>query len=460
MIQNSSFFWASDDIRLHGDDDGDATDEPTTTSSDQETVEINPLSTKTYGALFVDHATDHQARSVSTNTRRKLFDLSSGDSKKTVQKQHNAIKSIRFQVVVWHIGTIDVCKATVEMKFRVTMFWELEDSKGSEQKNVDNNNNKKSSDDGTYWVMQGRQRAYRKIIHDETTVKEIIDVPPVSILNAIELETVGDPEVTMINHRTRTMRWSCMYNASIFQGAHLSVKNFPHDVHLIHVNLGILAHRGKGARWDYMQHRLELANEYDSQGTTRIPHGLVVDHCHIPDYGFDADELDFQFRPLMHGIGSRVDQRDVYLQVTLPVHRESGYYDGSILPMLVALNIIGITCLTRNFASATAATEIMLSIAFVQVGIRLTLDNRLPHVGYQIKMIKVMNNCFWLLSGLVLESNVVFFLVRKMGWDISSTNKLDLLTAGIAFVYNVYIVMMYYAGSDDGFAGQQIIKTS
>ena len=281
------------------------------------------------------------------------------------------------------------------MKFRVTMFWESNDSTDSGQQKNNNDQNDNTPTTTTSWVMEGRQRAYRKITHDETMVKEIIDVPPVSILNAVELETVGDPEVTMINCRTRTMRWSCMYNVSLFQGAHLSVKNFPHDAHLIHVNLGILAHRGKDARWDYTQYRLELANEHDSQGTTRIPHGLVVDHCHVPDYGFDPDGLDFQFRPLMHGSSSsgrrRKDQhqRDVYLQVTLPVHRQSGYYDKSILPMLVTLNIIAITCLTRNFASATAATEIMLSIAFVQVGIRLTLDNRLPHVGYQIKMIKV-----------------------------------------------------------------------
>ena len=62
---------------------------------------------------------------------------------------------------------------------------------------------------------------------------------------------------------------------------------------------------------------------------------------------------------------------------------------------------------------------------------------------------QVMNNCFWLLSGLVLESNIVFFLVMKLGWDISSTNKLDLLTAFVALVYNLYIVIMYYAGSGD-----------
>ena len=86
----------------------------------------------------------------------------------------------------------------------------------------------------------------------------------------------------------------------------------------------------------------------------------------------------------------------------------------------------------------------MLSIAFVQVGIRLTLDSRLPSVGYTIKMQKVMNCCFWLLSALVLESNVVFFLVTKMDWKTSATDRIDLAAAFVALLYNGYIVRTYF----------------
>ena len=84
--------------------------------------------------------------------------------------------------------------------------------------------------------------------------------------------------------------------------------------------------------------------------------------------------------------GGRGGELDVFLQVSLPVFRQSGHYDKSILPVLVMLNIIAISCLARNFNSASASAELMLGIAFVQVGIRLTLDSRLPSVGYQIKM--------------------------------------------------------------------------
>jgi len=302
--------------------------------------------------------------------------------------------------------------------------------------------------------MEGRQRAYRKEWNHQSEaststaiVREVIDVPPVSILNAVEFEMVDEPDITMVNVQSRGMRWTCMYNATLFQGDHLSVKDFPHDEHQIKLKLGILAHRIQGGRWDHNLHKLGLAREEDSLGSTRVPHGLVVEHCHIPDFGFDPSDLCFRFLPLSYGGRKVADaERDVYLEVMLPCHRQSGHYDSSIFPMLFMLNVIAISCLTRNFGSASAATEIMLSIAFVQVGIRLTLDSRLPSVGYQIKMQKVMNGCFWLLCGLVLESNIVFFLVKKRGWEVATTDKIDLASGCVALVYNIYIALVYFCG--------------
>lgn len=57
-----------------------------------------------------------------------------------------------------------------------------------------------------------------------------------------------------------------------------------------------------------------------------------------------------------------------------------------------------------------------------------------------------MNCCFWLLSGLVLESNAVFFLVTKMGWETYATDRIDLASAIAAMMYNGHIVSIYYSG--------------
>ena len=41
--------------------------------------------------------------------------------------------------------------------------------------------------------------------------------------------------------------------------------------------------------------------------------------------------------------------------------------------------------LNRNFAGSAASTELVLSIAFVEFGIRLSIESRLPSAGHQIK---------------------------------------------------------------------------
>jgi hypothetical protein len=210
-----------------------------------------------------------------------------------------------------------------------------------------------------------------------------------------------------------------------------------------------LAERGRHERWDRTKFPLALATEDDSMGSTRIPHGLVVDHVTIPDFTYERNGLLFEFLPLEFGVprphvyGNKCD---TYLQVTLPVVRLSAHYDFSIMPILALLNAVAVSCIPRNFASATASTETMLSIAFVQVGIRLTIDSHLPSVGYQIKMQRVLNQCFWLLCGLVLESNITFFLVTKRGWEIARTDVLDFWTAIVALLYNFYILATYYSG--------------
>mmetsp|Transcript_8775 Transcript_8775/g.12780 ORF Transcript_8775/g.12780 Transcript_8775/m.12780 type:complete len:513 (-) Transcript_8775:8-1546(-) len=350
------------------------------------------------------------------------------------------LKSIRFQVVIWHIGHFDVCQGQVPMRFRITIFWN--DDQHQQQSNVGGRNN------SFVWTMDGRKRAILRRPSQKNFEDDVIDVPPISILNAVTFDTMGSAEVVMIDEETRLMRWTCMYNAILFQGDHMKVDQFPHDVHTLKIKIGILALRGPKSRWDRNVYRLDLANEEDSQGSTRVPHGLVLDHVYIPDFIYDRNLLSFEFAPLTFGSDKLTvrEGKDQYLQVSLPVQRVSTYYDQSVMPILALLNIVAISCLPRNFASATASTETILSIAFVQVGMRLTIDSRLPNVAYQIKIQKVLNRCFWLLCALAFETNVVFFLVKKKGWKIDTTDYIDLCSAILSLIYTFYILCIYYGG--------------
>lgn len=134
-------------------------------------------------------------------------------------------KGIRCQVVVWSIGQPDVLQGKVQMKFRITTFWN--DVKYTNQ-NGDMDSNQDSRDSGrpfqqpivtarkksTYWVMQGRDMAYEKPRSDKGM--RSIDIPPIAILNADSFEIVGQPEVSVLNERTGLIRWTSMYRGKSF----------------------------------------------------------------------------------------------------------------------------------------------------------------------------------------------------------------------------------------------------
>ena len=98
------------------------------------------------------------------------------------------------------------------MRLRITMFWnDIVPSGASETdsgEGINLSSPHPASRTGTTeseWTMKGRQRACRYEVGDEE-VKETIDVPPVSILNAVDFDSV-DAEISMVDHEFRLMRF-------------------------------------------------------------------------------------------------------------------------------------------------------------------------------------------------------------------------------------------------------------
>ena len=189
-------------------------------------------------------------------------------------QQQQGKRTIRFQVVVWYVGQMDMVQGRVPMTFRVTLFWN--DHSEDDAANGDDCDLESVSSRGSsaVWEMHGRQQAFQKEVKEmETNLAREIPVPPISILNVVSFDTIGSPEVSMLREDTKLMRWTCMYRATLVQ-QHCRVDNFPHDVHDITLKLAILAHRLPRQQWDRNVWELTLATEEDSQGSTRIPHGV------------------------------------------------------------------------------------------------------------------------------------------------------------------------------------------
>ena len=73
------------------------------------------------------------------------------------------------------------------------------------------------------------------------------------------------------------------------------------------------------------------------------------------------------------------------------LHDDLGYYDKNIMPLLSMLNLVSISILTQGGDHYFQRALMCLNIAFVEVGMRMSLDSRLPSVGYQIKLQRILN---------------------------------------------------------------------
>lgn len=351
-------------------------------------------------------------------------------------------------------------------------------SEGNVNTNGNNNNHSGGSSDDSYWVMDGRRKAIRRrrspsISGNDTTSvatvsteEDTIDVPPISIINADTFEVVGQPDITLLRKKSRLMRFSCMYRARL-QQEDMNVRQFPHDSHDLVLKLGILSQRQPGGRWDRRKWKLGLANDSDTQGSVRFPFGVLVDHVRVPGFQISDRGLEFELSPLDYGRSATLNpstiggpsgsgtglidalnhhhDQDFCVKAKIRVKRNSAYYDRNIMPLLDILNLVSISILVSLDANHFFQRGLLcLNIAFVEVGLRTSLDARLPTVGYEIKMQKLLNSYFFSILYIVLESAAMKVLVENHDWPIERTRLVDHLVAFFLLINQFYLRMIIY----------------
>uniref|UniRef100_A0A8J9X1G5 Uncharacterized protein n=1 Tax=Phaeodactylum tricornutum TaxID=2850 RepID=A0A8J9X1G5_PHATR len=350
-----------------------------------------------------------------------------------------ATNTIRFQVIVWYVGKIDMVEGRVPITFRVTIYWNALDEVDEEEQVHDDETSASTLSRRPAWQMHGRQKAFVKELKDVPS--QTVEVPPVSILNVVTFDTIGSPEVSLLQEDTRLMRWTCMYRATLIQ-EHWRVDDFPHDEHEISLRMAVLAHRQPGSQWDRRIWKLSLATADDSQGSVRVPYGLVVDQVSIPEFSYNKnDGLSFAFEPLDHGPGGNID-RDTCLEVKLKVLRDSSYYDRNIMPLLGLLNFVAISITALEAQNFFERALLTLNITFVEIGMRMTADSKLPSASYQIKMQRILNEYFYGLLVLVLES---LFVYELHNYGFRGTGVVDAIAALAVFSHNAYTLFTYYS---------------
>jgi hypothetical protein len=352
----------------------------------------------------------------------------------------NDFYTIRFQVVVWNIGKLDVVTSSVPVTFRVSMFWN--DTTNAENNDDCENDSASlsSSNSVNVWKMYGRKKAIQEELKD--LPQKAVEVPKLSILNCSTFETIGSPEVEMLRESSRLMRWTCMYRAIVIQ-ENLRVDRFPHDDHDIYIKLAIISERGHGKQWDRRFWKLALATKEDTQNSTKVPHGLIVDQARLPGFSYNRERgLEFHLCTLENGLFA--SSHDTCLKVSLNVLRESGYYDKNIVPLLALMNVVAVSVLTFKDTEFFYRALIILNIAFVAMSIRMTADSHLPSVGYEIRLQRILNEFFFVLMCLVLEASAVYVLSTSYEVSADLTRKMDWATGILAIIHNILTLARYY----------------
>lgn len=118
----------------------------------------------------------------------------------------------------------DVVLGLVTMKFRVTIFWDAPNPAEHQKMALSGYGNYDASNKKV-WTMEGRQRAFQKELNEVLPGSNLVYVPPISIINAVDFDEVGRSEVCCVNEEKRQYKWTCMYKASLIQ-PHMKVKRY------------------------------------------------------------------------------------------------------------------------------------------------------------------------------------------------------------------------------------------
>ncbi|KAL3764064.1 hypothetical protein ACHAW5_000539 [Stephanodiscus triporus] len=119
------------------------------------------------------------------------------------------------------------------------------------------------------------------------------------------------------------------------------------------------------------------------------------------------------------------------------------------MPLLSCLNVVSISILMLD-ADCYFQQGLMSfnNIAFVEVGLRMSLDSHLPPVGYQHKLQRILNFFFYSILSVVLESSVLKFLIENGICSMESTRKIDFIWGIILLAILKYLQLVYNTSYD------------
>jgi len=318
---------------------------------------------------------------------------------------------IRFKLNIRQVGHVDeVQKMICDVQFRLTVFWN-DNNADNDEFWKDRENERIEFVDNHFklpdlpFKMDGRRKA---VLKQEGGPDVTIYVPQLALRNCSTFQEVGKPEFHVRQTKPNKLcRWTCEYNASLHQRG-FDVKDFPYDVHDIILDVGISVYAGL-LSYPVATLRLGPATAEDNERIDGASYGKIEEHVTVP--GFHLNEV-FE-APKVH---EALDGFTRSIWFKMEVCRDHTYYNRNVMTPLLFLHVVAALSLVLPIEEIRGRLAILFAVAFTEIGLRLSLDARLPKVAGKILIQTMVNSLFYTLLLLAVESNLLYFVfVRIIG---------------------------------------------
>jgi hypothetical protein len=199
----------------------------------------------------------------------------------------------------------------------------------------------------------------------------------------------------------------------------IDASKFPYDEFDLFIDLGISVYKKVGMAWDVASGCERGQDIPDVVGPATVDDnekpiaeefacGAVEDIVIIP--GFLHKKLVMSTKENFSGkvIGWKL------MHCTIQVRRQHAYVTHNILWPLFPLHICAILALVLPIEEFGHRSTILFAVAFLEIGLRLSLDNRLPEVAGSILIQRMVNALFYTLLILAMESGILYFVLVRI----------------------------------------------
>lgn len=322
----------------------------------------------------------------------------------------------RVKIALWALHNIDLVRGTFGAQFRITLFWSPSRTK---EMNAAIEALRSGTDKGE--------------IIDRTTGRIAgieVDIPPISILNQVDLLQVSPPELHAVEPTTGRilLRFTCMYSATLVEARIAKEQNmysFPYDSHFLEISFRISGERGfKNVPLAPIRPE-DNANPHHTHKTA----GVIVESVALPD---------FLISPTLT---VEVDEGNV-VHGNIQIWRKYHYLERNVLQLNCLLQLMGFCTFALPANKLDQRLTFAVGILFAMIGLRFMVDSLIPRLEFSTVTQRNLNSSIYVVFAIVMESTLVS-VIHKSGVGVLADHTADLIDGATFLIASGCLLYTY-----------------